>query len=89
MDISLPRPEFQVHLGTVISEEHECHPFSSAFRDSGTTCRQCAAPQTFVQPDKESFRKVLREAGLYGQWRDAYGGAEPFSLLEKAVGKLA
>jgi TRAP-type transport system periplasmic protein len=45
--------------------------------------------QTFVQPDKESFRKVLREAGLYGQWRDAYGGAEPFSLLEKAVGKLA
>jgi tripartite ATP-independent transporter DctP family solute receptor len=45
--------------------------------------------QTFIRPDKESFRKVLRDEGLYGQWRDAYGGAEPFSLLEKAVGKLA
>jgi tripartite ATP-independent transporter DctP family solute receptor len=45
--------------------------------------------QTFVEPDKASFRQMLRDAGVYGQWRDAYGGAEPFSLLEKAVGKLA
>ena len=44
--------------------------------------------QTFIVPDRNSFREVLRQSGLYGQWRDAYGGAEPFALLEKAVGKL-
>jgi tripartite ATP-independent transporter DctP family solute receptor len=44
--------------------------------------------QTIIEPDRESFHKVVRESGLYGQWRDAYG-AEPFALLEKAVGKLA
>jgi tripartite ATP-independent transporter DctP family solute receptor len=45
--------------------------------------------QTIISPDRNSFREVLRSAGLYGQWRDTYGGAEPFGLLEKAVGKLA
>jgi len=45
--------------------------------------------QTFIEPDRASFREALRQAGLYSQWRDAYGGAEPFGLLEKAAGKLA
>jgi tripartite ATP-independent transporter DctP family solute receptor len=44
--------------------------------------------QTLITPDRESFRAVIREAGLYAKWRDTFG-AEPFSLLEKAVGKLA
>lgn len=43
--------------------------------------------QTFIEPDRESFKDVVRKAGLYQQWRDAYG-AEPFALLEKSVGKL-
>jgi tripartite ATP-independent transporter DctP family solute receptor len=47
-----------------------------------------AQNQTIIAPDRESFRKVIQEAGLYTKWRDAYG-AEPFALLEKAVGKLA
>lgn len=45
--------------------------------------------QTFIEPDRQSFGKALRQAGLYAQWRDAYGGAAPFELLERAVGKLA
>jgi tripartite ATP-independent transporter DctP family solute receptor len=44
--------------------------------------------QTIIEPDRESFRKVIHDSGLYGQWRDTYG-AEPFALLEKSVGKLA
>lgn len=44
--------------------------------------------QTFIEPDRASFRNALGSAGLYAEWRDTYGGAEPFGLLEKAVGKL-
>ena len=44
--------------------------------------------QTFIDPDRESFKAVVRQAGLYQQWRDAYG-EEAFGLLEKSVGKLA
>ncbi|HSV80198.1 MAG TPA: TRAP transporter substrate-binding protein [Ramlibacter sp.] len=44
--------------------------------------------QTFIEPDRASFREALRQAGLYGEWRDAYGGPEPFGLLEQATGKL-
>lgn len=43
--------------------------------------------QTIIDPDRESFRDVVRKAGLYAQWRDAYG-PEPFALLEQSVGKL-
>ena len=45
--------------------------------------------QTFIEPDRESFRDVVRKAGLYSQWRDGYGGPVPFGLLEQVVGKLA
>jgi len=44
--------------------------------------------ETIIVPDRKSFRAVIQHAGLYAQWRDTYG-AEPFALLEKAVGKLA
>ncbi len=44
--------------------------------------------QTFLTPDREEFRKLIRDAGLYAKWRDAYG-KEPFALLEASVGKLA
>jgi tripartite ATP-independent transporter DctP family solute receptor len=44
--------------------------------------------QVITEPDRDSFQEVIRKAGLYAQWRDTYG-AEPFALLEKAVGKLA
>lgn len=43
--------------------------------------------ETIIKPDIESFQTVIRQSGLYAQWRDAYG-AEAFALLEKAVGKL-
>jgi TRAP-type transport system periplasmic protein len=43
--------------------------------------------QTINEPDRQSFVEVIRSAGLYAQWRETYG-AEPFALLEKAVGKL-
>ncbi|MGH7714903.1 MAG: TRAP transporter substrate-binding protein [Vulcanimicrobiaceae bacterium] len=44
--------------------------------------------QSFVTPDNEAFRAVIRQAGLYEKWRDEYG-AKPFALLEQVVGKLA
>ncbi|MBN8956915.1 MAG: TRAP transporter substrate-binding protein [Rhizobiales bacterium] len=43
---------------------------------------------TIIQPDRESFRAVVQQAGLYAQWRDTFG-KEPFGMLEKVVGKLA
>ncbi len=43
--------------------------------------------QTFITPDRESFRAVIQKAGLYAKWRDTYG-ADAFSLLEETVGKL-
>lgn len=43
--------------------------------------------QTIIEPDRESFKEVIKKAGLYGQWRKTYG-EEPFALLEKSVGKL-
>ncbi|CAM5220938.1 Tripartite ATP-independent transporter DctP family solute receptor OS=Castellaniella defragrans OX=75697 GN=HNR28_001846 PE=3 SV=1 [Castellaniella defragrans] len=38
-------------------------------------------------PDRESFKKIIRDAGLYAKWRDRYGKAA-FDLLEQSVGKL-
>ncbi|WP_216625050.1 TRAP transporter substrate-binding protein [Burkholderia thailandensis] len=43
---------------------------------------------TLVDPDRDSFRRAVRDAGLYRQWRDSYGVA-PFAMLEKVVGTLA
>ncbi len=42
---------------------------------------------TVIEPDHESFRTVIRQAGLFARWRETYG-AEPFDMLEKAVGTL-
>lgn len=41
----------------------------------------------FVIPYRPAFKEAIRKAGLYAKWRDTYG-AEGFTLLEKAVGKL-
>jgi TRAP-type transport system periplasmic protein len=41
----------------------------------------------FNQSDSPSFKAVIRNAGLFAQWRDSFG-SEPWALLEKAVGKL-
>lgn len=35
----------------------------------------------------DSFRSKLREAGFYAEWKSRFG-AEPWALLEQAVGKL-
>jgi TRAP-type transport system periplasmic protein len=42
---------------------------------------------TILQPDRASFRDVIRQAKLYEKWRETYG-AEAFDTLEKSVGKL-
>ena len=42
----------------------------------------------FNHPGADSFRAQLRQAGFYAEWRDKFG-AEPWGLLEQAVGKLA
>jgi hypothetical protein len=42
----------------------------------------------FNRPSATAFKARLQAAGVYPQWRDAYG-AEGWGLLEKSVGKLA
>jgi tripartite ATP-independent transporter DctP family solute receptor len=42
----------------------------------------------FNRPDPAPFRDKLRAAGFYTEWKGKYGD-EAWSLLEKAVGKLA
>ncbi|HEX4329726.1 MAG TPA: TRAP transporter substrate-binding protein [Burkholderiales bacterium] len=42
----------------------------------------------FNHPAADSFRAQLRQAGFYSEWREKFG-AEPWGLLEQAVGKLA
>jgi tripartite ATP-independent transporter DctP family solute receptor len=44
--------------------------------------------QTIVTPDRNSFRTVIANAGLYAKWQATYG-QQPFALLEKYAGKLA
>jgi tripartite ATP-independent transporter DctP family solute receptor len=41
----------------------------------------------FNRPPAAPFRKAIRDAGLYPQWRDLYG-APAWELLEKVTGKL-
>jgi tripartite ATP-independent transporter DctP family solute receptor len=43
---------------------------------------------TFNQPDPVRFRDKLRQAGFYSEWKGKFGD-EAWSILEKAVGKLA
>ncbi|HEY4372937.1 MAG TPA: TRAP transporter substrate-binding protein [Burkholderiales bacterium] len=42
----------------------------------------------FNHPAADTFRAQLRKAGFYAEWREKFG-AEPWGLLEQAVGKLA
>jgi len=42
----------------------------------------------FNQPNPDSFRSKLREAGFYGEWKGRFG-EEAWGLLESAVGRLA
>src|SRR6201996_1715087 len=42
----------------------------------------------FNQPDIAPFREKLRSAGFYSEWKGKYG-EEAWTILEKAVGKLA
>jgi tripartite ATP-independent transporter DctP family solute receptor len=43
---------------------------------------------TFVEPDKDSFRKALTAAGFYKEWRGKFG-EENWKTLENVVGELA
>jgi TRAP-type transport system periplasmic protein len=62
---------------------------ADAAKDDEIKQRQLeAAGVTFTKPSQDSFRTVVRDAGLYAKWRDTYG-TEPFGLLENVVGKLA
>lgn len=42
---------------------------------------------TFLDVDREAFRKALAQTSFYGDWRAKYGD-EAWSLLEASVGKL-
>lgn len=63
---------------------------SAAMAASQTTAEATLRSRglTFNRPAIEPFRRVIRDAGLYQQWRDAYDPAG-WAILEKAIGKLA
>ena len=42
---------------------------------------------TFIDVDREQFRKALASTPFYGEWKAKYGD-EAWGLLEAAVGKL-
>jgi tripartite ATP-independent transporter DctP family solute receptor len=42
---------------------------------------------TFTDPDKQSFRDALKQAGFYTEWKKKFGD-EPWALLEKYTGPL-
>jgi len=42
---------------------------------------------TFVDIDREAFRKALAGTPFYAEWKKKYGDA-PWGILEKTVGKL-
>lgn len=42
---------------------------------------------TLIDPDLDSFRTMVRQAGLFGQWRQQFG-PDAFDALERSVGKL-
>ncbi len=42
----------------------------------------------FNKPDATPFRDKLRAAGFYAEWKSKYG-EQPWTLLEKAAGKLS
>lgn len=80
-------PDLQAIVTRVFNETALLERRDLAEGDTGLEARLKTQNQTFIEPDRESFKDVVRKAGLYQQWRDAYG-AEPFALLEKSVGKL-
>ena len=43
--------------------------------------------QTVTTPDREAFKKVIEDAGLYKTWAQTYG-VQAVDLLEASVGKL-
>jgi tripartite ATP-independent transporter DctP family solute receptor len=47
-----------------------------------------AKGMVFNNCDADSFRKVLKEAGFYAEWRGKIG-SEAWDLLEKSVGKIS
>ena len=42
---------------------------------------------TFVEVNRETFRKALADTSFYAEWKKKYGDTA-WSLLEKTVGKL-
>ena len=55
--------------------------------EAGMEAKLKTQGMAFNTADSSSFRSAVRNAGLYAQWRDLYG-AEAWTLLENAVGKL-
>ena len=41
----------------------------------------------FNRPDVEPFRQIIRNSGLYAQWRDTFA-PQGWAILEKSAGKL-
>ncbi len=55
--------------------------------DAASEASLTAKGMTITHVDQAPFKAVVRQAGLYTQWRQQYG-ADGFDLLEKAAGKL-
>ena len=56
--------------------------------EDGIETKLRAQGLVFNRPVLEPFRQVVRNAGLYAQWRDQYG-SEAWKILTKTTGELA
>jgi len=56
--------------------------------DAATIEKLKAFGMVFNNVDREAFKKAIRDAGLYSQWKSSYG-TQAWSLLERAVGRVS
>jgi tripartite ATP-independent transporter DctP family solute receptor len=84
---SLP-PDLQTIVGTAINEAGMQQRGDIKALNDGIRADLQKKGMAFNGAPPDSFRSKLRDAGFYSEWKTKFG-AEPWALLETAVGKLA
>ena len=55
--------------------------------DAAVPDQMTKAGITIINPDRETFRNKLKQAGYYAEWREKFG-PQAWALLEKYTGPL-
>ena len=83
----LPKPLQDIVDRAFVAASTSASAMMAANEQSITTKLQ-ALGLIFNRPDPGPFRATIKQAGLYGQWRDQYG-ADAWKILTKTTGELA